>query len=543
MAAEVGLEKELDIDQQGVEEEDATTEQPPVEGEGEPLVADLDEESRDDSEDNHRAHIQSVLEANWEELEEEALALFKKLLQVDTQNFGDDGSEIEAVKILQEKFDEAGVPYEVVEPRPGRGNIVARITGDASTGKRMLLLSGHLDTVRAPKENWVDAGWKHDPYGAIIDEEDGCMYGRGAIDMKNMVAMSATILCFIKKKGISLTHDLVFAGLADEERTSSKWGVKYLVENRPELIEADVVFNEVGGFSYFMEGRETFPIQIGEKGSAQIKITAHGPGGHGSLYHRENPIATIGEVVQTLHSTRLPLRVNCANRSSIESISSVLPFPKSFVFRQLLNATFSDMIANRLLSEEQMSSLVPLLHNTANPTIIEGGEQVNQIPSFASVIVDSRILPECTVEHVVYDIKHVLGPSRFLPQSGPDGEEVPPELTLEVLCDRNPHFQDPSEAECQAVFDVLRKVLSARAEGSCLITSLIPGGTDSFYYARNPRRKPICLGFSPVRFPEGMPFSKLFHGVNERIPVDGFKWGVRVLTEVVMEITAAKIFF
>ena len=482
-----------------------------------------------------------VLLAHREEIEREAIQLLQKLIQTDTQNFADDGTEIEAVHVIKEKFDQVGITYEVIEPKPGRGNIVARIQGDGSSGQGPLMLSSHLDTVRAPKENWVEEGWRHSPFGGEIDEEDGCLYGRGAVDMKNFAAMSVVLLCFIKRCGIVLSRDLIFAGVADEERTTSAWGAKYLVENRPELIEADVIFNELGGFSMHLENQEAIVLQIGEKGSAQLKITATGPGGHGSIYHKVNPIAKIGEIAHTLHTSRLPLRVNVANRASIESLASALPFPKSTVFRRLLSPTFSLFIQQRLLTDDQISSLGPLLHNTANPTVVGGGDQHNQIPSSAWLKVDARILPECTVDDVVEDIKQLLGPANFLPRQGPNGEELPPELTLEVMASRAACFQDPSEEGCPAVLDVIRQVVSKQADGAPIVTTVIPGGTDFYWYMRHPTKKPICVGFTPMRIPKEMKFAALFHGTNERIPVEGFKWGLNVLSEVVCQLCSGKI--
>ena len=320
--------------------------------EGDKTTEQQEKTSADAAKPEEEDKLKDLLESKWEEISKEAIELLQKLIQTDTQNFRDEGTEMQAVLVLKEKFDEVGIPYEIIEPKSGRGNIVARVTGDGSSGKGAILLSAHLDTVRAPKENWEEDGWKHSPYSGEIDEEDGCLYGRGAVDMKNMAAMSVVLLCFVKKNGVILSRDLIFAGLADEERTDSIYGVKYLIENHPDLIEADVIFNEVGGFSTFVDGRELFPIQIAEKGTAQIKISAKGPGGHGSLFHKNNPVATIGEVAQKLGNSRLPLRVVNANRLTIDGLVSLLPFPKSTIFRRLLSPRFSDFVLERLLTED-----------------------------------------------------------------------------------------------------------------------------------------------------------------------------------------------
>lgn len=482
-----------------------------------------------------------LLESNWSELEQNAVELLQKLVQIDTQNFGDESTETEAVKLIKQRFDEVGITYEIVEPKPGRGNIVARITGDGSSLRGPLLLNSHLDTVHAPHEGWEEEGWKHDPYGAEIDEEDGCMYGRGTIDMKNMAAMCVAIFCFIKENDIVLSRDLIFAGVADEERAESAWGAKYLVENRPELVEADVVFSEVGGFSMALAGREIFPIQIAEKGTVLIKITAYGPGGHGSLFHKTNPIATIGMVAQKLHTHHLPLRVNIANTATVKSMSAIMPFPVSTLFCQVLNPSFSGYLRKWFLTDDQDSAIGPLLHNTANPVLVQGGSQLNQIPTTAHLIVDCRVLPESTPDDIVEEIRQLIGRSYFEPCQGPNGEEQTPKLTIEVVTARESYCQDPTEPDCQEVLSTIRKVISARADGASIITNLIPGGTDLLMYGKHPNKRPVCLGFTPIRLPVDLKFSALFHGVNERIPVEGFKWGIRVLTDVVFDLCSAKL--
>ena len=482
-----------------------------------------------------------IFVSEWPEVEEKAIKLLQELIQTDTQNDGENGTETDAVEVIKKRFDASGVKYKTVEPKPGRGNIIARLEGDGSSGKGALCLSAHLDTVKAPTENWEEAGWKHNPFGGEIDEDDGCLYGRGAIDMKQMAAMCVTLVCFMKEKGIRLTRDLIFAGIADEERSDSKYGVKYLIENEPDLIEADIVFTEVGGMSFHSEGREVFPIMFGEKGSAKIKITAFGPGGHSSTYHKDNPIALIGSVAQTLATKRLPLRVVPGGRTTIESMSSLVPGLKGFVFRKILSPRFSDYIVDYLLDESQIQALVPLLHNTASPTIISGGENPNQIPTEASVIVDGRILPGCTIDDLLYDIRQVIGPNLFQTRENPQGEELSPLLKMEVLHYRYPYEQDPTSPAISEVIEILRQVIYDSADGAPIITNIIMGGTDLKFYAEHPTKKPICLGFEPFRLPPGINLVSLFHSVNERIPVDGYKWGLRVLADVVSIICDASI--
>ena len=488
--------------------------------------------------------LAQLLETHRAALEEEGLELLRKLLRIDTQNHVEEGTEMEAVLLLKETFETAGVAYEIVEPKPGRGNIVARVPGDGTTGKGAVLLSAHLDTVHAPRENWQDEGWRCDPYGAeTLLDADGhtYLYGRGAIDMKHMAAMAVVVLCFVKRNNVRLGRDLIFAGLADEERSDSTYGVKYLVENRPELVEADVVLNEVGGFSAYLAGKEFFPIQVAEKGSNQLRITAHGSGGHGSLYHSDNPIAKIGEVASTLASTRLPIRYVPANVAFVNSMADLVPFPKSFVFRRVLSPWLADIILDRLVPPELINAISPLLRNTANPTIISGGQHPNQIPTSAWVHVDSRTLPDCSLEDALDDIKGVLGRENFELKPGPEGEELPPDFSIEVLKTRITTCPDLDDPRASEALDVIQEVIESRADGARILPTLIPGGTDSYFYVQNPLKKPVCLGFTPLRLPEGLVFSALFHGTNERIPIYGFKWGITVLAEVVFKLCSAEL--
>ena len=474
--------------------------------------------------------IVNAFSSEWPELETKAVSLLQKLIQTDTQNKGEDGSEIAAVAVIREIFDDYGVDYEIVEPKPGRGNIVARLKGDGSGGGP-LCLNAHLDTVLAPNENWEEVGWKHDPFGGIIDEEDGCLYGRGTIDMKQMAAMCVALVCFIKEKGLKLSRDIIFAGVADEERVDSTYGIKYLIQNRPELVEADIVFSELGGVSVQSDGREAFSIMIGEKGMAKLRITASGPGGHSSTYHKDNPIAKIGEIANTLATKRLPLRIVPSGRAAIESMSNAIGGLKGIVLRRLLSPSFSDYITDYLLNELQMKALVPVIRNTASPTIVGGGENPNQIPTKAWLIVDGRILPGCTVDDLLADIRSILGPERFQERRDPHGNPLPAELAVEVLNYRYAYEQD--QDSLKEVVDVISEALHRASGGSPTFTHVISGGTDLTFYAMHPTKKPLCIGFEPCRLPPGIDLVSLFHGVNERIPVDGFKWGLKVLTDVV----------
>lgn len=480
--------------------------------------------------------IFTQLEREWKKIEEEAVKILRDLIQMDTQNIGEETNETIAARYLKGLLDDAGVECsEILEQKVGRGNLVARIRGDGTSGLRPVMLSAHLDTVRAPRENWKEEGWKHDPFGAVIDQDDGCLYGRGAVDMKNMAAMSVCVLLFIKRNNIKLTRDLVFAAVADEEAHGSKYGAKYLVENYPDLIEADIIMTEVGGCSSYIDGKEFFPVEIAEKSSLLVKITARGPGGHASLYHRDNPIGKIGAVCDALSSHRLRHRVTPAARQMIEGIANLLPWYRALAFKQILSPRMEPWIIDYLLNKKQAQAIVPVLHNIANPTVINAGDQINQLPTSATVTIDVRRIPGCPVEETLDDIQEVIGKHKFLPSINDTGEKIAPELIIENSLPAEGVVQDPAEPRVKEALDCLHKVVSTRSGGSPVIPILMSGGTDMKFFVLHPKKKPVCLGFAPVRIPEGLEFPSLFHAVNERIPVDGFKWGLGVLTEVVFE--------
>ncbi|XP_065888970.1 probable succinyl-diaminopimelate desuccinylase [Dysidea avara] len=480
------------------------------------------------------------LETEWKEIEEEAVEILRKLIQMDTQNIGEDTNETIAAKHLKGLFESAGIECsDVLEEKPGRGNLVARIRGDGSSGLGAVMLSAHLDTVRAPKLDWKAEGWKHDPFGAVIDQEDGCLYGRGAVDMKNMAAMSVSVFLFIKRHGIMLARDLLFVAVADEEAHGSKYGAKYLVEKHPDLIEADIIMTEVGGCSTYADGKEFFPVEIAEKTSVLVTITANGSGGHSSLFHPDNPIGRIGAVCNALSTKMLRHRVTPAARSMLEGISKLLPWYKAPVFRNLLSPKLEPWIIDYLLTKKQAQAIIPVLHNIANPTVVHAGDQQNQIPSSASVTVDVRRIPGCSLDDTLDDLREVIGKEKFLPSVDSTGEKVAPELVLEVMFPMEGVVQDAEEPKVKEALECLHKVVYARSGGSPVIPFLLSGGTDMKFFVKHPTKKPVCLGFSPVRIPQGIEFPSLFHAVNERIPVDGYKWGLGVLCEVVFELCKA----
>ncbi|SPQ97877.1 unnamed protein product (mitochondrion) [Plasmodiophora brassicae] len=452
-----------------------------------------------------------------------AVDVFKQLLRCDTTNYGGgNGSERAAVDVLQRVFTAEGIPFEVVGRTPDRPNIIARLTGNGSSGRRPVLLSAHLDVVPAVK--WKEEQWQHDPFAAFEDD-DGVIYGRGAIDMKHHAATSVAILVALKRSGISLHRDLIFAGVADEE-DGSHYGVEFLVRQHPDLIEAEVMFTEAGGFPFYFNGALLYPVQIAEKGHVNVTITSRGTGGHSSVPHKDNAIGMLGRAASALAERRLPFHLTPQAQPTFDVLSSSGGYATSLALQALLMSTSHEFVLDRVLPSEASRMLEPFLHNLAVPTTVSGGVKSNQVPASAELKVDCRVLPGFTVDDVIDEIKGVVGNGYF------DRDEAP-SLHIEANeCGQPALCQDPSDPRIKAVLDAIQNVINGRGPAGPIIPMMCPGGTDAKHYARHPSGM-LCIGFAPLHFDESWAFSKLFHGVNERLSRQGLIWGLHVLYDLV----------
>ena len=493
-------------------------------------------------------------EMGIESVHELAVNLFKDLLRVDTTNYGngEGGNETEAALLIKKIFDEEGISSTIVEKKKGRGNIVARIKSKNPLAGG-LLLSAHLDVVPAP-EDWKSNGWTAAPFSGE-EREDGYIYGRGAIDMKNMAAMSVAVLIAVHRSGVELQRDLIFAGLADEE-DGSHLGATFLVEEHPDLVEADIMFTELGGFSYYMENRLFYPVQVAEKGYVNLRIVAHHPGGHSSISHPHSAIGKIGQVCEKLAKERLPMHKCDSVFKFVESMCKALPFPKSYALRQILRPSFHDFVLDKLLPEENSRTMSPMFHNTVNATIIRGGDKCNVVPNRCEIVVNVRTLPGQSTDDCIKEIKNLIGEKRFhVPENGITAREknVPEEkinalhpspkdpsdydFTISVMEENSSLLQDESSPEFAAVFQTLKQSLKKFSPEGEMVPYLCPGGTDAKSYASHPCGMK-CFGFSPVHFDNpNVKFQDLFHGTNERVPRKGFLWGLDVLFDAVEDLT------
>jgi acetylornithine deacetylase/succinyl-diaminopimelate desuccinylase-like protein len=439
---------------------------------------------------------------DWRALSAEAVEHLKALLRIDTTN--PPGNERPAADYLAAVLDREGIEYRIVESLPTRASLVARLPGSGK--KAPLLLNGHLDVVPADPERW-----RHDPFTA--EEHDGCIWGRGAIDMKNMVVMSLMALVVAKRLRIPLERDLVFAAVADEE-AGSTYGARFLVEQHPELVRAEYVLNEVGGYTYYFGDTVFYPVQVAEKGICWFELVAEGEPGHGSVPRPDNAVVKIGKAIEALGRVRLPEHVIPVVDAFLRRLAESASFPTKQAMPLLLKPKLAGMLLSLMQRSDadQASAINALLRNTASPTMLAGGKKINVIPSIASVKVDGRIIPGQTVDSFLAEIQRVIGPG----------------VRVNVLDSHEGAVFDANTP----LFDAISRGIERNHPGAVAVPFMIPGFTDSHAYKK---LGATCYGFAPVRMPAGINFSRLYHGHDERIPRDGFEWGTRVLYEVVAD--------
>ena len=439
---------------------------------------------------------------DWErDVYPQAETILRKLVRFRTVN--PPGNEKPAARYLAELLRREGLEPELLEGAPGRTNLVCRLTGTGE--KPPLQLDGHLDVVDA-----VEDQWSHPPFAAEV--ADGYIWGRGTVDMKQMVTMNLMALILFKRMGVKLKRDIVFTAVADEE-TGGAWGAKYLVDNYPDKIRAEYCLGEIGGLSTTIGGKTFYPIQVAEKGICWFELIARGNGGHGSIPASEAAIVRLSEALVKLVHQGLPFHGHPVAEQILEAVSDNQPFPSNVVSRMLLSSRLSDRMLDKLVPDRGLSTTIEaMLRNTANPTVVRAGQKTNVVPSLAVAEVDGRILPGQTTESFLAEVEDLIGPG----------------FEINVLKELKPVVGDPKDP----IMDSIRRVIQRHDPGSIVVPAMISATTDGTHYATLGTK---YFGFSPVKFRGDDSFVNMFHGRDERIPVEGFRFGVRALAELVQE--------
>ncbi|WP_214366546.1 M20/M25/M40 family metallo-hydrolase [Pseudonocardia sp. H11422] len=424
--------------------------------------------------------------------EDEVVQLASELIRIDTSNTGDPDTvvgEQEAAEYVAAKLSEVGYEVEVLESgAPRRTNVFCRLKG-ADPDRGALLVHGHLDVVPADPDEWS----VHPFSGAV---QDGYVWGRGAVDMKDMVAMTIAVARRFKRDGVVPPRDIVFAFLADEE-AGGKYGAQWLVKNRPDLFEGCTeAVGEVGGFSLTLgEDQRVYLIESAEKGIAWMRLRARGKPGHGSFLHEDNAVTKLAEAVARLGNHTFPLVITDTVRQFLDQMRELtgLEFPE-------------DDLEGSLAKLGPLSRIIgATVRDTANPTMLQAGYKANVIPSTAEAVVDCRVLPG-RQEAFLREVDELLGP------------DVSREWVTEL-----PPVETPFEG---ALVEAMAAALRTEDPQAKTIPYMLSGGTDAKSFADLGMR---CYGFAPLRLPPDLDFASLFHGIDERVPVDALQFGTRVL--------------
>ncbi|MBA0052186.1 M20/M25/M40 family metallo-hydrolase [Streptomyces sp. AJS327] len=425
---------------------------------------------------------------------DEVVTATSDLIRMDTTNRGHgEGSERQAAEYVADRLADVGIEPVMLEKAPERTNVVARVPGSDPSADA-LLLHGHLDVVPAEP-----ADWSVHPFSGEI--RDDVIWGRGAIDMKNMDAMILTVVRAWARAGIRPRRDVVLAFTADEE-DSAEFGSEYLADAHPDLFEGCTEgFSESGAFTFHPgNGLRIYPVAAGERGTAWLNLTAQGTAGHGSKVNRANAVSRVADAVSRIGAHQWPVRLTPTVHAALTELALLHgltpPGPQP-----------TDAEVDSLLAQlGPAAALVePTVRNSANPTMLQAGYKVNVIPGSATAAVDGRMLP---------------------------GGEEEFHSTLDALTGPDVHWDfQHREVPLQApvdgpTFAAMREALLHFDPDAHVVPYCMSGGTDAKQFSR---LGITGYGFSPLRLPEGFDYQALFHGVDERVPTDALHFGVRVL--------------
>ena len=422
--------------------------------------------------------------------QDEAVELCRDLIRFASVNDGTGRGkgEREAAEYVAGKLAEVGLDPQVFEPAPNRTSVVARVEGE-DPSRDALLIHAHLDVVPAePKE------WTYDPFAAEV--ADGAIWGRGAVDMLDMDAMTLAVVRDRLRTGRKPPRDVVLAFVADEE-AGGVFGAQWLVENQPQLFEGCTeAISEVGGFSLSVnDDLRLYMVETAQKGMAWMRLTATGTAGHGSMVNQDNAVTALCEAVARLGRHEFPVHVTRTVRAFLDEVGDAFG----------LELDPDDMQATVAKLGPLARIVGATLRNTANPTMLDAGYKHNVIPGRASAMVDGRYLPGYADEWE-RELDEVLGP----------------DVVREYV-----HYDIALETEFEgALVDAMARCLKAEDPGARAVPYMLSGGTDAKSFSRLGMR---CFGFSPLRLPADLDFSGMFHGVDERVPLDSLRFGVRVL--------------
>ncbi len=430
--------------------------------------------------------------------EDEVVEICRKLIQIDTSNFGTNEGIVErpAAEYVAELLEEVGLETRILESSKGRTSVFARLEGE-DPSRPALVLHGHTDVVPAAAEDW-----QVHPFSGEV--RDGLIWGRGAVDMKNMVAMMIAVVRYLRRKNIKPARDVILAFFADEE-AGSKWGGHWIVDHHPEIFDgATEAIGEVGGYSTMVAGKRVYLLQTAEKGLQWLNLVASGRAGHGSQINEDNAITHLAGAIHRIGNHAWPLHLTDTVRQLLDGVA------------ELTGTTWD---------EEDESTIWPLidalgpaktfvgatLRTGANPTQLGAGYKANVIPTTATATIDVRPIPG-TEEDMMATLKRLAGPDvEIVPETQDIGLEVPFKGDL---------------------VDTMVDMISRHDPEATVLPYMLSAGTDN---------KSLSLlgikgyGFTPLQLPVDLDFPAMFHGVDERVPISALEFGCHVLLDLLQE--------
>ena len=470
------------------------------------------------------AHLLSAAldAATWAAAHDELVAFLRDLIRIPSINPPDPpGPELDAAHLIAGVLRAEGLAPEVIESAPGRGNVTARLRGDGTGGDALLLLS-HLDVVPA---NSAD-GWTHDPFAA--DVADGYVWGRGAVDMKQMVALETMVVVLLARRareaGLDpardpipgLRRDVRYTCTADEE-AGGREGAGWLAEHRPDTLRAAGALNEAGGVSVELGGRRFYPIQVAEKGFEVFRIHVHGTWGHGSMPRDDNAAVMAAEAVRRLATPGEP-RLTPVMRQFLDGVAAALPPDQASLVAAIADEADPRRAeaAIRSLCDPMVARAIrALIRDSISPDVIHAGVKYNVIPGEAVIEIDCRTLPGTTPDDMREEVLARLG-------------DLAPHCTVEHRIGRPP-VEAPASGE---LYDLLAATILAHDPEAIPVPVMAPFATDA-------KSTSVLLGvptygFSPLRLQPDERFLERFHGVDERVGLEALRWGLPVLYDVVL---------
>ncbi|MDQ1692039.1 MAG: hypothetical protein QOD87_2147 [Pseudonocardiales bacterium] len=423
---------------------------------------------------------------------DEVVQLLSDLIRINTSN--PTHPERPAAEWVAARLDEVGIDSVILESEPGRASTIARISG-SNPERKPLLIHGHLDVVPAEKSEW-----SLDPFAGEV--KDDHVWGRGAVDMKDMDAMTLAVIRNWARTGVQPERDIVLAFVSDEEAGGAK-GAHWLVDHHPDhFADCTEAISEVGGFSVTVGGDlRLYLIQTAEKGMGWLKLRAEGRPGHGSMVHDDNAVTALARAVTRIGEHEFPIHVTPTVREFLTTIADVTGLP--------IDPDNPGQALPRLGGMARMIGAA--LRNTANPTMLTAGYKANVIPSSAEATIDARFLPG--YEQELFDTIDEIIASAATPGTAISREFLTRDIAVET------DFDGP-------IVDAMAAALRAEDPSAITVPYLMSGGTDAKSFSQLGIRN---FGFSPLLLPPELDFSSLFHGIDERVPVSALQFGVRVL--------------